>query len=256
MQKKNKHIYQNRYLYSAKIYCAKHHTVFHRRIFRKDKKDITWVCSLYLKKGKTFCDSSNIRESELDAIFKDLITRFQIDVNKVGLLLMNYYQNLEVDTGIDETIEEIEKEKNGIIAKKDKLLDLSLQGSITNLEFCERNNHFNQKLKELEVRLDQLKQEKERLKKGNITNHLFEIIKQKIYSKSTFDKITRLFLDHMTVSNIENDKTKMELNIFLSYKKATKELLLEDTYEFKRGYDTKGTKRYKVTYLVKCYYGQ
>ena len=34
------------------------------------KKDITWVCSLYSKNGKTTCDSPNTRESELDDFFK------------------------------------------------------------------------------------------------------------------------------------------------------------------------------------------
>ena len=82
-RKEDKSIYKNRYLYSAKIYCAEHNTLFYRRKFRKNKKDITWVCSEYLKNGKATCDSPNIRESELDVIFKDLICKLQIDSNEV-----------------------------------------------------------------------------------------------------------------------------------------------------------------------------
>ena len=134
-RKKDKSIYKNRYLYSAKIYCAEHNTVFHRRKFRKNKKDITWVCSEYLKNGKTTCDSPNIRESELDAIFKELISKLQIDFNEVTQMLMNYYKHLEIDTGIDERILELEKQTKGIYAKKDKILELSLQGSLSNSEF-------------------------------------------------------------------------------------------------------------------------
>lgn len=37
-RKVDKNIYKNRYLYSAKLYCAEHDTVFHRREFRKNKK--------------------------------------------------------------------------------------------------------------------------------------------------------------------------------------------------------------------------
>lgn len=50
----------------------------------------------------------------------------------------------------------------------------------------------------------------------------------------------------------------MELNIFLSYKEnyETKKLqsILRSSYEFKIGYDTQGTKRYKVNYQVNCYF--
>ena len=45
---------------------------------------------------------------------------------------------------------------------------------------------------------------------------------------------------------------------FLAYKESdkTKKLqpILRSSYEFKRGYDTQGTKRYKVCYLVNCYF--
>ena len=112
MRKEDKNIYKNRYLYSAKIYCAKHNTVFHRRKFRKNKKDITWVCSLYLKNGKTACDSPNIRESELDEIFKDLISKLQIDSIDIVNTLISYYKNLEIDTGIDKEISSIENKIN------------------------------------------------------------------------------------------------------------------------------------------------
>lgn len=259
MRKEDKSIYKNRYLYSAKIYCREHNTVFHRREFRKNKKDITWVCSEYLKNGKSTCDSPNIRESELDAIFKDLISKLQIDSNQVVETLMNYYKHLEIDTGIDEEISLREKQINNLYAKKDKLLELSLQGSLSNTEFYERNSSFNEKIKVLDNELNKLKSQKDELKgTTDKTKELAEILKQKINSKSTIDKIISSLLEHIVVSKICNDKNNMELNIFLSYKEndETKKLqpILRSSYEFKRGYDTQGTKRYKVNYQVNCYF--
>ena len=258
-RKEDKSIYKNRYLYSAKIYCGQHNTVFHRREFRKNKKDITWVCSEYLKNGKSTCDSPNIRESELDAIFKDLISKLQIDSNEVIDTLMNYYKHLEIDTGIDEEISLREKEINNLYAKKDKLLELSLQGSLSNTEFYERNNSFNEKIKVLDNELNKLKSDKAELKgTTDKTKELAEILKQKVNSKSTIDKIISSLLERIVVSKICNDKNNMELNIFLSYKEndETKKLqsILRSSYEFKRGYDTQGTKRYKVNYHVNCYF--
>lgn len=258
-RKEEKTIYKNRYLYSAKIYCAKHNTVFHRREFRKNKKDITWVCSEYLKNGKTTCDSPNIRESELDAILKDLISKLQIESNEVIDTLMNYYKHLEINTGIDEEILSRERKINNLYAKKDKLLELSLQGSLSNTEFSERNNFFNERIKVLDNELNKLKNEKNNLKgTTGKTKELTNILKQKVNSKSTIDKIISSLLEQIVVSKICKCKNNMELNIYLSYKEKnkTKKLqpILRSSYEFKRGYDTKRTKRYKVYYQVNCYF--
>ena len=258
-RKEDKSFYKNRYLYSAKIFCGQHNAVFHRREFRKNKKDITWVCSLYLKNGKTTCDSPNIRESELDAIFRDLISKLQIDLNKVIDILMNYYKHLEIDTGIDEEILSRERGINNLYDKKDKLLELSLQGSLSNTEFYERNNSFNEKIKALENELDSLKKYKEKLKgTTDKTKELAENLKQKVKSKPTINKIISSLLERIVVSKICNNKNNIELNIYLSYKeddeKKKLQPILRSSYEFKRGYDTRGTKRYKVYYQVNCYF--
>ena len=257
-RKEDKSIYKNRYLYSAKIYCGEHNTVFHRREFRKNKKDITWVCSEYLKNGKTTCDSPNIRESELDDIFKDLISKLQIDSKDIIQTLMNYYKHLEIDTGIDEEISSREKEINNLYTKKDKILELSIQGGLSNEEFYERNNQFNDRINTLTKELNQFKLDKDKLKTTtDKTKELEDILKSKVNSKSTITKIISSLLDHIVVSKISNDKNNMELNIFLSYKESDNKKLqpiLRSSYEFKRGYDTQGTKRYKVYYQVNCYF--
>ena len=258
MRKEDKNIYKNRYLYSAKIYCAKHNTVFHRRKFRKNKKDITWVCSLYLKNGKTSCDSPNIRESELDEIFKDLISKLQIDSIDIVNTLISYYKNLEIDTGIDKEISSIENKINNLYTKKDKILELTIQGGLSNDEFYERNNLFNDKINILINELNQLKLDKDKLKTTtDKTKELEDILKSKVNSKSTTNKIISSLLNHIVVSKINNNKNNMQLNIFLSYKDIVNKKLqpiLRSSYEFRRGYDTKGTKRYKVYYQVNCYF--
>ncbi len=258
-RKKDKTIYKNRYLYSAKIYCKNHNEVFHRRKSRKNQKDITWVCKEYLRNGKKSCDSPNIRESELNKIFEDLMKAFQIDSKKIINILMNYYKHLIIENDNNEKIKELEKEINSIYAKKDKILELSFQGGLSNSEFMLHNNSLNEKLKKIESNLNSLYAEKNKTK--NLNDKIIElsnIIKLKVGSITTRDKIINLFLDHILVSKINNDKNHMKLNIFLSYKEDNKKKqifpVLCHEYEFKRGYDTTGTKRYQVTYLVNCYF--
>ena len=172
---------------------------------------------------------------------------------------MNYYKHLEINTGIDEEILSRERKINNLYAKKDKLLELSLQGSLSNTEFSERNNFFNERIKVLDNELNKLKNEKNNLKgTTGKTKELTNILKQKVNSKSTIDKIISSLLEQIVVSKICECKNNMELNIFLSYKEKNKTQklhpILRSSYEFKRGYDTKKTKRYKVYYQVNCYF--
>lgn len=258
-RKEDKSIYKNRYLYSSKIYCAGDNKVFHRRLFRKNKKDITWVCSEYLKNGKTYCDSPNIRESELDDIFKNLISMLQIDVKDIINILMNYYKHLEIDRETQEEISYREKEINNLYIKKDKILELNIEGKLSNEEFYERNSLFNEKINILTKELSNLKLDKEKIKGiSDKSKELESILNLKVNSKFALNKIISLILDHIIVSKISNDKNNMELNVFLTYKENDEskklEPILKSGYEFKRGYDCPGTKRYKVYYEVKCYY--
>ena len=173
-RKIDKSIYKDRYLYSAKIYCKNDNAVFHRREFRKGKKDVTWVCSLYLKNGKSVCDTANIRESELNKIFKDLINKLGINTDDIVSLLMNYY-----------------------------------------------------------------KQDKE----------LSSLLKTKVNSESVFNKIISIILSRIDVTKINDNRIKLE--IYLSYKMND---VIKEIYEFKRGYDVRSTKRYKVYYEVIFYF--
>ncbi len=258
-RKKDKSLYKNRYLYSAKIYCKDHNTIFHRREFRKNKKDITWVCSLYLKNGKAACDSPNIRELEITTIFKNLISIFQIDKNYIIQILMDYYHFLNVEENLNSEIDCVEKEINSLYAKKDKLLEFSLDGSISNHEFCKRNNFYNKKLELAKMNLNELyKNIKSKKMVIDKEQTLREILKQKVSSSETDEKIISLLLDHIVVSKVDNKKENMNLDVFLSYSKNSTEKrltpILKRTYEFRRGYDVKGTKRYKVIYHVNCFF--
>lgn len=255
-RKEDKSIYKNRYVYSAKIICKEHNEVFHRKLFRKDKSDITWVCSKYLTSGKKSCDSPNIRESELDVIFRDLFSMISIDPEEIIVILMSYYKKVERNKGIDEQIRCEEREIDRINSKKDKLLELSLQGSLSSEEFYERNTKFNEKIRELQSGIIQLKSRK---KKENTSREIIEILKQKVISKSTFHKILGSILDYIVVSKRNQNKNYMELDIFLFVLKnknlKREQPSIQKKYEFRRGYDTKGTKRYHVSYQVNCYFG-
>lgn len=267
--KQDKIMYQNRYPLSAKMYCSKHNETFHRRRLGKTSSDITWVCAKYLRDGKKVCDSPNIRESEIYTIFNDIIASLKIELSNVSNILLELYKNNKKDINIDNNMTKLRKQKDKILVKKDKLLELNIEGSITNNEFNTRNNECNKELSIIDKNMALLERsllEFEDIQKKN--KKLENIIKQKIKDTTIKKGLIDLLLQRIVVSKINNDKENMELKIFFNFRENffEKEVqqtvipsmenfknFMRKTFEFKRGYNTTGTRRYIVKYQVNSY---
>lgn len=266
---KDKTMYLNRYPLSAKIYCGEHNEPFHRRKLSRNSDEIAWSCSLYLSKGKKVCNSPILRETELYFIFNDIIDKLSLNLEKVSNSLIDMYNNNKTKLGLDEKYNIYNKEKEKIFQKKDKLLELNLEGNISNAEFSIQNNKYNDELQKLDDNILEL----EKHKKGFIdinkkNDQLQKILNQKLKSKATTDKMIKLLLNKIVVSKINNDRNNVEVNIFFNFsknyiKKETNFNLVPNTeglqnfmrekYTFKRGYDKTGTKRYEIKYQVNSY---
>ena len=267
--KEDKTMYQNRYPLSAKIYCSEHNEVFHRRQQCKSCDDITWTCAKYLKEGKKTCDSPNIRESEVYSIFDDIMKELEIELSNVSDILLDLYQNNKKNIGIDNKMTELKKAKDKILTKKDKLLELNIEGNLTNSEFNERNNECNKELSKIEEDMALLERSKKNFEDIKDKNKKLEkILNQKTKTQATKEKLIELLLDKIVVSKINNNKENMELKVFFNFSKnfVEKEVqqavipsmenfknFMRKDYEFKRGYNTTGTRRYIVKYQVNSY---
>ena len=267
--KENKIMYQNRYPLSAKMYCSEHNEAFHRRKQCKSCDDITWTCAKYLRDGKKICDSPNIRESEIYTIIDDIIETLEIELSNVSNILLELYENNKKNVGIDNNMVELKKQRDKILVKKDKLLELNIEGSITNSEFNTRNNECNKELSVIDKNMALLERSKQNYEDIQKKNEKFEkIIKQKIKETTTKNQLIDLLLQRIVVSKINNDKENMELKIFFNFSKNffEKEVqqavipsmenfknFMRKDYEFKRGYNTTGTRRYIVKYQVNSY---
>lgn len=240
-RKNDKTFYENKHLYSAKIYCQEHNTIYYRRLFRK-KTEATWNCSEHLKKGKNTCQSPSIREKELDLIFQDIIKKIDIDYYQITKLLINTYIK---ESSTKEIIIKKKQELKQVLNKKDKLLELKLEENISTGEFCKKNSELTDIQEKIQQELSELLQ-KEKSNSSNYDN-LTNLLQDKINSKEIQNKIINLILDHINISKINNDSNNINLDIYLVNR------LLNETnikYEFKRGYDTRSTRRYKVYYNV------
>lgn len=253
----NKILYQNRYPLSAKIYCAIHNEVFHRRKQCKSCNDITWLCAKYLREGKNACDSPNIRESEIYTIFDDILKVLEIRMTNVSNILLELYKSNIKNNDINNKISELMIQRDKIIIKKDKLLELNIEGNLSNSEFNTRNNECNRKLSIIDENIVLLEQSNQNFDENQKKNKKLEkIIQKKIKDSKSKNKLIELLLDRIIVSKINDNKENVELKIYLNFSKSFLEkeapnlITTKKDYEFKRGYNTTGTRRYTIKYSV------
>lgn len=253
----NKILYQNRYPLSAKIYCAIHNEVFHRRKQCKSCNDITWLCAKYLREGKKACDSPNIRESEIYTIFDDILKVLEIKMTNVSNILLELYRSNKKNNDINNKISELMIQRDKIIIKKDKLLELNIEGNLSNSEFNTRNNECNRKLSIIDENIVLLEQSNQNFDENQKKNKKLEkIIHKKIKDSKSKNKLIELLLDRIIVSKINDNKENVELKIYLNFSKSFLEkeapnlITTKKDYEFKRGYNTTGTRRYTIKYSV------
>ena len=226
---KEKTIYQNRYPFSAKIYCETHNKIFHRRKNIKSNNDISWFCSTYLQEGKKACNSPNIRQSELYIIFDEILKKINFNIKNISKILTNLYNNT-INVNFEKEIIELKNKINKINKKKEKLLDLCINGNLNNDEFNKKNNELNNDIIKLKENINILKEDK------------------KINSIEIKNKIIDLLLNKIIVS--KTNENNIKLNIYLKSNKG-KNITLNFT--FKRGYNTTSTKRYMVKYSTIIY---
>lgn len=265
----SKILYQRKYPLSSKIFCSEHNTVFYRRKMSKKGNEIVWGCSEYYDKGKDYCDTPLIRQSELYSIFGDIIKKLSINLEEVTNMLLKLYQSNKNSICIEEQIKKLNRSIENVEVRKDKLLDLNITGSLSNIEFKEKNDNYNVQIADLKDKIQNLLATKKNFEDVEKKNKKLEkILKQKSVSESTKEKLIELLLNKIIVSTINSDKNDIELKIFFNFSEeyihneitnnlvtsveSIKNILRED-YEFKRGYDKTGTKRYIVKYKINCY---
>ncbi|HIS78491.1 MAG TPA: hypothetical protein IAD03_03870 [Candidatus Caccousia stercoris] len=112
----------------------------------------------------------------------------------------------------------IEAELSAIYAKKDRLLEMSIEGALSTAEFKQRNDAFNQQIHELERQIEVLKAEEE---KSQISVEQLGKIKAALEEELSFQNgvnsaLVATILDHIVVKK-GSTKEEVHLDIYLKF---------------------------------------
>lgn len=210
--------FHNRYPYSGKIVCEEHSTSFHRQVqkSRTGEKEV-WQCRIYRDKGRKACAAPQIRTAELDQIMADIFNRFAQNKQAIIDAVITVLQSVPDEHDCTQDIRRMEEDLSAIQAKKDRLLEMSVEGVISTAEFKQRNDGFNRQAQALEERMEALRAEAE---KGRRTAERLETIRAALEQKLSFQNgihsaLVTTILDKIIV---KKDSTKEELHLEIHLK--------------------------------------
>ena len=215
---------QNRYTFSGKIICAEHGTSFHRHIYtsKKNGSQEVWNCKMYRLKGRLDgCDSPTIYSRELNEILNEIYQTIYEQKDTVIDGLINLYGIID-EKDYSKDIENAQKEIASLEAKKDKLLELLMDGIISKEELKSRNDKMNSDIQTHLKVIDLTNTVKENsLKSKQNLLSVKKVLQQEISNSDNFvSELSTVLLDKIIVHKIDNDKHHVRLEIFLNIGKS------------------------------------
>ncbi len=217
----NAQAYLTRYTFSGKLICGEHGTSYHRHIYKSKSKgeQEVWNCKLYRQKGKKDgCDSPTIYTSELYTILNNVYNRIFEQKDEIIDGLIELYSAVEYKDLTPE-IKQKESEIDKLNIKKDKLLELNIDGLITKKEFAQRNNKLNSDIENIKNDIERFKNEME-LSNSNRKNisRLKRILEKEFNKKDSGSEgdFTNTLLNKIVIHKVNEDKKHLKLEIILS----------------------------------------
>ena len=227
-----------KYPYTSKIICGNDGCKYSRMTNKNNKLKPRWACCNYIKYRLNVCKSPIIYECDLDNIFINILKKL-FNLNDIIKTLADYYINCKNNIEYDTVISDIENDIKKINLKKEKILDLLINNIITNNEYKEKNNNYNNDISILKKKIDILKEEKN--KKSITPQKLINEVKEKLEYKDILADFINTFLEKVIVYKNNDDRKDLTLEIYMNIGNIKNTVIYKTNYlkEFK-------TNKYKV----------
>lgn len=227
-----------KYPYTSKIICGNDGCKYSRMTNKNNKLKPRWACCNYIKYRLNICKSPIIYECDLDNIFINILKKL-FNLNDIIKTLADYYINCKNNIEYDTIISNIENNIKKINLKKEKILDLLINNIITNNEYKEKNNNYNNDISILKKKIDILREEKN--KKSITPQKLINEVKEKLEYKDILEDFINTFLEKVIVYKNNDDRKDLTLEIYMNIGDIKNAVIYKTNYlkEFK-------TNKYRV----------
>lgn len=219
--------HQTLYALSGKLYCDKHKCGFVRKIRHYKNKDdvIYWYCADFHKSGKKNCIPGCFKEQDLYDILLSIFKSYEIYKEEICEELLSFYKELSKEEGNIELEAKLQNELEVLVRKKDKLLDLALDGLLSKEDLNTKNISIETEISKIQAKLKELEGKKKKPEEEKEQNEKLKesILKQLVITKDNLESYMEELLDKIIVvekgKQVENNKQKeceVELKIILA----------------------------------------
>ena len=209
--------FHNRYPYSGKIVCEEHGTSFHRQVLKSSKgeKEV-WQCRVYRNRGRAACCAPQVESGELDRVMAQIFNEQVGSKREIVDAVVKVVRRAPNAHDYRQDAMRIEGELTAIYAKKDRLLEMSMEGVLTTAEFKQRNDAFNRRIEELGGQLEILKGEEAR---SQISAERMEAIEAALEEELSFKRginsaLVASILEHIVVKR-GSTRERVQLEVHL-----------------------------------------
>lgn len=139
--------YQNHYPLSGKLYCEKHQCGFVRKVRHYQNKEdvIYWYCKDFHTTGKKNCNPAYFKQDDIYTLLFSLLKNYEVYKEEIAHELFSLYLQFSKETNFFEEEQKLQNALHLLSIKKEKLIDLVLDGFLTKEDF---------QLKKEEIELD------------------------------------------------------------------------------------------------------
>lgn len=213
MKSDNPTSYQNKYVYSGKIICMEHNApYYHARYHYKTGDKEVWQCREYTSKGRAGCHSPTVYTTELDEIMRQVADLLIENKTEIIQKMMRVYCKIGEKSTLKADIAKLEVDLKTVLQRKDKILDLNINGRLSDEEFQERNRKFNDEADELRKRIANLRDQQ--IKSEDIADSI-EALREIITKELDFSNGMDQDLVDRLVDRIEVHRTNEENSLLL-----------------------------------------
>lgn len=209
--------YQNKYPYSGKVFCGIHHAPYYRAFYReKSGGREVWRCREYVKNGAKGCLAPSLYTSELNSIMRLCLAEILPDRTTLVQESVQLYAAVGQAVRRQGALMQCHKNIDALLLRKDKLLDLSAGGHISDEEFMLRNQRFNEELVSLKQKKEALEAEQLRCQSlSQSADKLRQAIGEALIFADGFpQQVTEALLDHVVVSP-EEEHDRFTVTVYL-----------------------------------------
>ena len=199
--------YENKYALSGKLYCENHQCGFVRKVrhYKGKQDEIYWYCKDFHTSGKKNCILASLKQQDLYNILIDVFKTYEIYKEEICRELLTFYNDISNTSEDKEREEKLQNELKVLEARKDKLLDLALEGIFSKEDLANKKlvidkeiEQINAKLKNLESRKSKIKLEAEEQKKYSETLKV-NILKELEIKKDNLENYIEELLDKIII---------------------------------------------------------